>query len=137
MLGPLSALILVLSILFFMRSGLSAMIPLVTSVLTIVWTFGMLGWLGIPINILSAMLPSLIIVIGSTEDTHLMAAYFRGLACAEKEPRREAIEYMASHIGLPLILTVLTTSLGFASNLFSDIGLIQHFSMAATLGVSP
>jgi predicted RND superfamily exporter protein len=95
----------------------------------------MLGWTGIPLNILSAMLPSLIIVIGSTEDTHLMAAFFRGLASAEKEPRKEAIEYMASHIGLPLILTVLTTSMGFASNMFSDIGLIQHFAIASTFAM--
>ena len=134
-LGPLSGLILVLSILFFMRSGLSALIPLVTSTLTIIWTFGMLGWTGIPLNILSAMLPSLIIVIGSTEDTHLMSAFFRGLSLADKEPRKEAIEYMASHIGLPLILTVLTTSLGFASNMFSDIGLIQHFAFASTFAM--
>lgn len=135
LLGPLSALILVLSILFFMRSGLSALVPLTTSALTIIWTFGFLGWVGIPINILSAMLPSLIIVIGSTEDTHLMAAYFRGLACAESEPRKEAVEYMASHIGLPLVLTVLTTGLGFASNIFSDIGLIQHFAVASTFAM--
>ena len=135
LLGPLSALILVLSILFFMRNALSAFVPLVTSVLTIVWTFGMLGWLGIPINILSAMLPSLIIVIGSTEDTHLMSAYFRGLAGAKKEPRKEAVEYMANHIGLPLALTILTTSLGFASNLFSDIGLIQQFAVASTFAM--
>lgn len=135
LLGPLSALILVLSILFFMRSALSAFIPLTTSVLTIIWTFGMLGWLGVPINILSAMLPSLIIVIGSTEDTHLMAAYFRGLASAVKEPRKEAVEYMASHIGLPLLLTVLTTTLGFGSNIFSDIGLIQHFAIASTFAM--
>ncbi len=135
-LGPLSGLILVISILFFMRSGLSAFIPLATSALTIIWTFGMLGWTGIPLNILSAMLPSLIIVIGSTEDTHLMSAFFRGLATAkEKEPRKEAIEYMASHIGLPLVLTVLTTSLGFASNMFSDIGLIQHFAFASTFAM--
>ena len=79
LLGPLSAFILFASILFFMRSGISAVIPIVTSFLSIIWTFGMLGWTGVPINILSAMLPSLIIVIGSTEDTHMMAAYFRGL----------------------------------------------------------
>jgi len=135
LLGPLSALILVLAIMFFTRSGLSALIPLVTAALTIVWTFGMLGWTGIPINILSAMLPSLIIVIGSTEDTHLMAAFFRGLSVAENEPRREAVKYMASHIGLPMILTVLTTALGFASNMFSDIGLIQHFAIASTFAM--
>ncbi len=136
LLGPLSAVILVLSILLFMRSWLSAIIPLVTSVLTIIWTFGMLGWTGIPLNILSAMIPSLIIVIGSTEDTHMMAAFLRGLDNNPGEgARKKAIQYMAKHIGLPLILTVLTTTLGFASNLFSNIGLIQHFSIAATFAM--
>ncbi len=135
LLGPLSALILVLSILVLMRSWLSAMIPLITSALSILWTFGFLGWIGIPLNILSAMLPSLLIVIGSTEDTHMMAAFYRGLDAAEGNTRRDAILYMAKHIGLPLILTVLTTTLGFASNMFSSIGLIQHFAIAATFGM--
>jgi uncharacterized protein len=136
LLGPLSVVILVVSILIFMRSWLSAMVPLVTSVLTIIWTFGMLGWVGVPLNILSAMIPSLIIVIGSTEDTHMMAAFIRGLAEGPSEnSRREAIKYMAKHIGLPMILTVLTTTLGFASNLLSNIALIQHFSFAATFAM--
>ena len=137
LLGPLSAFILVVSILLFMRSWLSAMVPLVTSLITIIWTFGLLGWLGIPLNILSAMIPSLIIVIGSTEDTHLMAAFFRGLDENEgsESGKKEALQYMAKHIGLPLVLTVLTTALGFASNLFSNIGLIQHFSLAATFAM--
>jgi uncharacterized protein len=136
LLGPLSAIILVFSILIFMRSWLSAMVPLVTSLITIIWTFGMLGWLGIPLNILSAMIPSLIIVIGSTEDTHLMAAFLRGLdESSEEDSRKYAVKYMAKHIGLPLVLTVLTTALGFASNLFSNIGLIQHFSIAATFAM--
>ncbi len=99
LLGPLSAAVLFISILFFMRSGISAVIPVVTSGLTIIWTFGMLGWVGIPLNILSAMLPSLIIVIGSTEDTHMMAAYFRGLQNNVGNSRDKAVHYMARHIG--------------------------------------
>jgi len=135
LLGPLSAFILFISIIFFMRSAISAVIPVVTSVISIIWTFGMLGWAGIPINILSAMLPSLIIVIGSTEDTHMMAAYFRGLESNVENPRDKAIYYMAKHIGLPLVLTVLTTALGFSSNILSSIGLIQHFAFAATFAM--
>ena len=143
LLGPLSAIVLILSILMFMRSGLAALIPLVTSALTIVWTFGMLGWTGVPLNLLSAMIPSLIIVIGSTEDTHMMAAFFRGLANSdqssleviEPNPKHRAIAYMALHTGLPLILTVMTTALGFASNLFSSIGLIQDFAIASTFAI--
>ena len=135
LLGPLSAFILFFSILFFMRSGISAVIPVVTSFLAIIWTFGMLGWVGIPLNILSAMIPSLIIVIGSTEDTHMMAAYFRGLKNDQDSPRDEAIYYMSRHISLPLVLTVLTTVLGFSSNMFSSIGLIQHFAFASTFAM--
>ena len=142
LLGPLSAFVLVVSILIFMRSGLAAAVPVITSTLTIVWTFGILGWVGIPLNMLSAMIPSLIIVIGSTEDTHMMSAFFRGLSTtnldkndADATPQRSALAYMAKHTGLPLILTVLTTTLGFASNLFTSIGLIQDFAIASTLAI--
>ncbi|MGK0339130.1 MAG: putative RND superfamily exporter protein, partial [Candidatus Azotimanducaceae bacterium] len=145
-LGPLSAFVLIASILFFMRSPLAAAVPIITSALTIVWTFGLLGWIGTPLNILGAMIPSLIIVIGSTEDTHIMSAFFRGLALGDKpgtgsmkdmdgDPRHRAIRYMATHTGLPLILTVLTTALGFAANLFSSIGLIQDFAVASTFAI--
>ena len=135
LLGPLSAIILVLTILLIMRTVLSAVVPLVTSGITIIWTFGFLGWTGIPVNILSAMLPSLIIVIGSTEDTHMMAAYYRGLSDPESHSRSDALKYMARHMGLPLILTVVTTAIGFGSNIFSNIGLIQDFAIASTFGM--
>jgi len=140
LLGPLSALVLILSILFFLRSGIAALIPIITSALSIIWTFGMMGWLGIPLNILSAMLPSLIIVIGSTEDTHLISSYFYSLATDKSEdpaesPRELATRLMLKRMGLPLVLTIATTVLGFASNIFSSIGLIQDFAIASTFAI--
>lgn len=135
LLGPLSALVLVVSIVLFLRSFMAAAIPLITAGITIIWTFGLLGWLGIPINILSAMLPSLIIVIGSTEDTHMVAAFFHGMAADVADARDAAIEYMARMLGVPVALTVLTTVLGFSSNLISDIGLIQQFAFASTFAM--
>lgn len=143
LLGPLAALVLIVAIVLLLRSTLAAVLPLITSTLAIIWTLGMLGWAGVPLNILSAMIPALIIVIGSTEDTHIIAAYFRGLAANEGEAesaaigaiRRRGVHYMARHMGLPLVLTVLTTSLGFASNLMSDIGLIRQFALASTFAM--
>lgn len=136
-LGPLSAFVLIASIVIFMRSGLAALVPVVTSALTLIWTFGAMAWFGVPLNILSAMIPSLIIVIGSTEDTHMISAYFRGLVVGgdSEDRRKQAVTYMAVHTGLPLILTVMTTALGFASNLFSSIGLIQDFAISSTFAI--
>ena len=42
---------------------------------------------------------------------------------------------MAKHTGLPMLLTVFTTFLGFSSNLFGNIVLIQHFAIASTLAI--
>ncbi|MBF0187811.1 MAG: MMPL family transporter [Magnetococcales bacterium] len=139
LLAPLSALMLVVMILLFMRSVTAAVIPLVTSVLSITWTLGMMGWIGLPLNILSAMLPSLVVVIGSTEDTHMVAGYLRGLMEKGTEQqaasREVATRFMIKHLGVPLLLTVFTTGLGFASNIFSSMGLVRDFAIASSFAI--
>jgi predicted RND superfamily exporter protein len=134
-LGPLSAFVLVVAILFFLRSGFAALVPLVTAGLSIAWTFGMMGWAGIPLNILSAMLPSLVVVIGSTEDTHMISSYFHGVSQAKEEHRAFATRFMMKHMGVPLLLTIFTTAMGFASNIFSNMGIIQDFAIASTFAI--
>ncbi len=135
MLGPLSVMILVVTLLIFIRSLSTALVPMITSLLSLLWALGFMGWFQIPINILTAMLPSLIIVIGSTEDTHLMVSYFHGLKNNDKHKRHFAVRFMLKHVGVPMLLTILTTSLGFASNIFSSIGLIQDFAIASTVAI--
>lgn len=135
LLGPLSALALVAGIFFFLGSGLAAIIPLMTSGLSLVWTFGLMGWTNIPLNILTAMLPTLVIIIGSAEDTHMMISYFQGVTRTKENHRPFATRFMMKHMGVPLILTVLTTAMGFASNIFSSIGIIQNFAISATIAI--
>jgi len=135
LLGPLSALLLTVAILLFLRSGLAAFLPLFTSIMSLVWTFGMMGWAGIPLNILSAMLPSLVVVIGSTEDIHMISSYFFGVSSVVADHRRFATRFMMMHMGVPLLLTILTTAMGFASNIFSGMGIIQHFAVASTFAI--
>lgn len=65
----------------------------------------------------------------------MVAAFFRGLEDGTEDPRGEAIRYMAHHLGMPIVLTVLTTVLGFASNLFAEIGLIRDFALASTFAM--
>ncbi|OIO68345.1 MAG: hypothetical protein CO186_11025 [Zetaproteobacteria bacterium CG_4_9_14_3_um_filter_49_83] len=135
LLAPLSALVLVLVILLFLRSAAAGVIPLVTAGLSLVWTLGMMGWMGIPLNILSAMLPTLIIVIGSTEDTHLISAFLHASAEHPEREREFHVRRMLRKLGVPLLLTVLTTALGFAGNMFSSIDLIRDFAMASTFAM--
>ncbi len=129
--SPLSGLLLVASIVFFLRTFSSAALPIATSSLSILWTFGFMGFFGIPLTLLTAIVPSLVIVIGSTEDTHLLSSYLGGLDPSKSKIRMAAIRFMAKHTGLPIFITGFTTTVGFLSNGISDIPLIQEFAFAS------
>ncbi|MEX2354201.1 MAG: MMPL family transporter, partial [Gammaproteobacteria bacterium] len=134
-LGPVSALVLLFSILLFMRSIFAAIIPLLISAIAIIWTFGMLAWTGIAVNILSVMIPSLIIVIAATTNINMVMTYIRGMADADKHDHPGLLRIVARQSGLPMLLTLLTIILGFGSNMFNDIGLIRDFAITSTFAV--
>jgi len=69
---PLSTALLIGTVVYFLRTWLASLVPLITAGVSILWTFGFMGFADIPLTLLTALVPSLNIVIGSAEDTHLM-----------------------------------------------------------------
>jgi len=135
-LTPGATVILMGAIFLFLRTWLAALLPLVTAGLSIFWTMGFMGYAGIPLSLLTAILPALVIVIGSTEDTHMLSAYLEGLEGDDPKARRvNAIRLMARHVGLPIFITSITTVIGFLSNAVSDITMIQNFAYATSFAM--
>lgn len=132
---PVSVLILVAIVALCLRSARVIPILLATSGLTILWTLGFMAASGIPLTLLTAILPALIVVVGSVEDVHLTASYLEGLETAAAAPRQAAIEHMAGRVGPAIVVTSVTTMIGFASNLTTDIPLIREFSLAAAFAM--
>lgn len=130
---PLSVAVLVLTLLVMTRSVSGAVLPLLTAGTSVVWTAAFMVLAGIPLNILTVIVPSLIIVIGSTEDIHLLSEYFEGVH--EKGSRELAIEFMISKMGIVILITALTTFLGFASITINKIDILRQFGMAAAFGL--
>lgn len=135
-LAPFSALVLVVVVLSMFGSLTAALVPLISAGLGLIWTLGIMGWCGLPLNILCAMLPSLVIVIGSTEDNHMVAGYLRLLRPEGTRPRLAAAQAMVGELGVPMLLTIATTLAGFASNIFTGMPLIRDFAVAATLAIA-
>jgi len=135
LISPLSAVTLVVFIVLFLRTGVAALLPLTTAGASIFWTLGFMGLMGIPLNLLTASLPALVIVIGSTEDTHMLVSYLHGLKEQRTRERLIAISFMARHVGLPIFITSFTTAVGFLSNITSDITLIRDFGLASSFAM--
>lgn len=126
LLTPLSTALILVCLLVMLRLWLGAAEPMMSAGLSILWTFGFMGAMGFPLTILTAIVPSLVIVIGCAEDTHMIAEYLHGVG--HTRDRMRAIRFMARKIGLPIVINSFTTALGFFTNAISDITLIKQFS---------
>ncbi|MBW2545178.1 MAG: MMPL family transporter [Deltaproteobacteria bacterium] len=126
-LAPMAALVLLLTLIIFMRSASGAVLPMLTAGTSIVWTAGFMAQVGIPLNVLTVIVPSLIIVIGSTEDIHILSEYLEGVEETDGN-RAEAIKIMTGKVGTAILLTSLTTFIGFLS-ITLKFGIVAAFGL--------
>lgn len=113
-----------------MRAVLATMVG---PVMGAFWALGFAGLLGQKVDLLSAVLPELAIVIGFTDSVHLMMAA-RKARSRGMDPLGAASDTIL-HLGMPCFLTSITTGIGFASLLFADVPIIQRFGLMAAVAV--
>jgi predicted RND superfamily exporter protein len=130
---PLSLLVILIILFGFFRSGMTVLLPLVTGLLSVVVSLGLMSLLGYAINPISLIVPSLLLIIGSTEDIHILAEYEQGIR--DYKDKVVAIKNMALKSGLVLFLTTLTTFAGFITLSSNAIAIISEFGIAAGLGI--
>ena len=123
-----------LSLQLFFRAFAAAIIPAVTGLFSVAATLGLMGWLDFAINPVSVIIPPLLVVIGATEDIHLLAEYEAGLR--SKMEKNVAVRTMALRSGLAILLTSLTTFVGFATIAPNAIPMLREFGLAASLGIA-
>ncbi|MEM7542877.1 MAG: MMPL family transporter [Pseudomonadota bacterium] len=132
---PTAIVVLLVIITAFLRSVRALPIPLVTSAISLLWTLGFMAAFGLPLTLLTAIVPALIIVIGSVEDVHLLAAYLHGISEQENPNRATAIQIMAKRVGLPIVITAITTTIGFGANIVTEIPLIKEFAVVSAFAM--
>ncbi|MES9969686.1 MAG: MMPL family transporter, partial [Candidatus Thiodiazotropha sp.] len=131
---PLALVVLVVTLGLTLRHWLAPMIPLLTAGMSVIWILGLMAVLGIPVNVMTSIVPALLIIVGSTEDIHLLSEY---QAAIRKGKRHlAAIKLMAKYMGIAIALTFVTTFLGFLSISLNRIDLLQQFGLITALGLA-
>jgi uncharacterized protein len=131
---PLSVVVLFLFLLLQFRVIQGLVIPLTTGLISLIWTLGLMAVLGLPLSILTVMVPPILIVIGSAEDVHLLTEYHRLLQ--EGAGKLVAIQSALRRGAWPVVITTATTVVGFGSVATSTIPAQVHFGYASALGLT-
>ena len=130
---PMALGALLIALFLLLRQLVDILAPILTASLSILWTLGMMAAVDIPLNVVTSIVPILLVVVGSTEDIHLLSE-FRN-AQRDGASTRSSIRLMAKRMGGIVLLTFLTTYLGFLSVGLSGIQVLWQFGIVASTGL--
>lgn len=106
------------------RFGLAGMVPIG---FTLMVAFGVMGILGIEVDIVTAMLGAIALGIGIDYSCHFLARF-------QEESRagvdiRECLRRTLAGVGPPIVINALAVGLGFAVLVFASLVIIQKFGL--------
>ncbi|MFT4517692.1 MAG: putative RND superfamily exporter protein [Halioglobus sp.] len=123
-----------------LRSTLAALCTVITIALSVVVGMGYAGWAGLAINSVNVSAPTIIMTLAVADCIHLLSHFLRHLNAGVE--KREAVLLSMRENLYPVILTSVTTAIGFGSMNFSDsppfgeLGTISAVGVMAALWVS-
>ncbi len=102
----------------------------------LIFTFGLMGWVGAPVYLTTAVLPVILVTLGLADEIHVLWHYQRELAASPPgEPPAAPLRRTFGRLVVPLTLTSLTTALALLSFLGSEIRPVASFGIFAAVGI--
>lgn len=126
---------LVTTLIFFLffRSFRATFISLIVVAVGVMWAFGILGWLGYEITVLTALIPPLIIVIGVPNCIFLINKYQQEIA--KHKNQAKSLQRVIIRIGNATLMTNLTTASGFATFILTNSKILKEFGVVASINI--
>ena len=132
-LPPFTFLIIIIILFVLFRNLPCVILPVACILLVLIWTFGLMAWIGIGLSMLTMVVPILIIAVGTAYCLHICSEYLSNARNADS-PREATLSTFAA-ISLPTCLAVFTTVIGLGSLLVNRIVAIQEFALFSCFGM--
>ncbi len=118
---------------FFFRSFRATFISMLTVIIGVLWSFGILGLLHYEITVLTALIPPLIIVIGIPNCIFLINKY--QLEIKQHGNQAKSLQRVISKVGNATLMTNVTTASGFATFILTNSQLLKEFGIVASINI--
>ncbi len=130
---PLTYLLLIVLLWYFLRNGYAVFISVIVITTCLVWTLALLYLVGGAMSPMTSILSPLMMALALSDCVHIFLDFLKQDRTAE-----DVVTVMGRTMerqAVPCFLTSLTTAIGFASLVVSDIPPIRHFGLAAAGGM--
>lgn len=128
---------MLLVILFFLtlmlRSFLSVLATLVVIIGSVMATLGLSGWAGMFLSTATVNIPTLVMTLAVADCVHVIATMRQQMKLGHS--KQYAIDYSIAINFMPILITSITTAIGFLMMNMSDSPVLRDFGNLAALGV--
>jgi len=124
---------IILFLLILTRSFKYTILPLVTVILGIIWTLGLIGLLNVPFNNITSSVVTLTIGIGIDFGLQLMIRYRQE---REKYDKRKAMRVTLANILEPMLITAIAALIGFRAMSLGQLRMMGDLGTTASFGVA-
>jgi predicted RND superfamily exporter protein len=121
----------ILFVLFRRLSG--ALLPLGIVLLSLVGTLGLSASFGIPVSLLSQILPALLLAVGVGDSVHILTIFYQNLE--RGDPKEGAIASALGHSGLAVLMTSVTTAAALLSFRSAVLAPVKDLGLIAPVGI--
>ena len=132
---PIVLLVIFLVLFLTLRSLKSTLITLGVVFFSTIWAFGLMALTGIPIYAVSTMIPVMLIAIGVADGIHLYSHLQVYINHHPQAGKGEAVKDMLTKLWKPVVMTSVTTAVGFVSLLTSEVYPVKYFGLFTAFGV--
>jgi uncharacterized protein len=132
---PIVLLVITLVLFFMLRSVKSTLLTMAVVFFSTLLVFGLMAVVNIPIYAVSTMIPVMLIAIGVADGIHLYSHLQLFLRKNPDASKKEASIDMIQNMWKPVVMTSITTAVGFVSLLTSQVYPIKYFGIFTAIGV--
>ena len=129
----LSSIVIVLVLIIIFRSIAGVLTPVITVIISMIFLYGLLGLFGRPLNVLSTIFPTIMLIVGVSNLIHIFSKYKDLLS--KGLDRKKAIAETFKELRITIFITSLTTAIGFFSLAISSMKAFRNFGVEAGIGV--
>lgn len=137
---PLVIIVVLLSLFFSFKTLDGTLLPLITVVISTVWTCGIMALFHVTFTLVSCVIPVALIAVGSAYGIHVLTHYYVALDEVEgeltKEKYQDAIFAGLNEVSTAVLLAGITTVVGFISLVSSPIEPLHSFAIFTAVGVA-
>lgn len=154
---PLMTALMAFLLLASLRSIAGAVLPMAEALVVLAWTFGAMGYAGMPVTLVTTILPVILMSTAITDEIHVLErvqdelaaraenttagavsatdARAAASAAASREALRHALLAGLRDVRWPIVGAAVTTAIGFLSFLSASIQPLRAFAVAAGGGI--